>query len=424
MNHTTTISPGKSLRDKGIFTRCSVNLRLVSVRYRVGYGALLLIVASAFPQSPTATRQLFANHSAKAQTYLQQKRPDLAIPELRLAADLDPRDVNTQANLGVLLFFQGKTEEAVLHLRAAIELQPSLPKIQGVLGIAELHSGDVERGRKDLEAAFPFLQDLKLKIQVGLALVGLYSDTNGLDEAAAMLAQLRKADPTNPEVLYASYRTYLDLSSESILALSLAAPDSAQMHQILAHEETQQGNATGAVTQYRQAIAIDPNLPGVHFELGELLHDSQDARVRLEAEHEYRAALAQNPDDEKSICRMAEIDLSAGNNQSSVQRYARAIELRPSDSDARLGMAKGLIEMDQLEKAQALLEEVVQMEPTNAAAHYRLGTLYRKIGRTEDAKREIDQFKKYKELKAKLRALYKELQIQPKDLDVEAGEEN
>jgi len=110
------------------------------------------------------------------------------------------------------------------------------------------------------------------------------------------VAKWRHAEPappcTAPEVLYAAYRTYADLSGEAMVSLSLVAPDSAQMHQLLAHEETREGNTNGAIAQYRKAIALDPHLPGVHFELGELLHTSQDPAVKNEAEEEYRAALA------------------------------------------------------------------------------------------------------------------------------------
>ena len=42
----------------------------------------------------------------RAQQYLGQQRPDLAIPELRKLVDLDPDNVNARANLGVLLFFR------------------------------------------------------------------------------------------------------------------------------------------------------------------------------------------------------------------------------------------------------------------------------------------------------------------------------
>jgi cytochrome c-type biogenesis protein CcmH/NrfG len=65
------------------------------------------------------------------------------------------------------------------------------------------------------------------------------------------------------------------------------------MHQLMAHEETKQGNTNGAISHYRNAIQFNPHLPGVHFELAELLHTSLDANIKKEAEQEYRAALRQ-----------------------------------------------------------------------------------------------------------------------------------
>lgn len=377
---------------------------------------LLLSPALSSAQAASDRETQIEEHSRKAQEYLREKQPDLAIPELQALAVLDPDNVEVQGNLGVLLFFQGKPADAIPHLRAAIERQPSLVKIQSVLGLAEVSALDVEQGRKDLEAALPLITEPKLKVRVGLELVGLYTQSGDLSEAGRVVAQLQKAAPDNAEVLYAAYRTYSDLSGESMLALSLAAPDSAQMHQLLAHEETRQGNTNGAIAQYRKAIAIDPNLPGVHFELAELLHTSQDQAVKIEAEQEYRAALKENPQDEKTICRLAEIAAQKGNVQQAFDGYSRAVELRPADADAKLGLAKTLIDMNQTSKAMTLLEDTVQLEPTNAVAHYRLGTLYRKIGRMDDARREVDLYKKYKDMKEKLRLVYKDLLIKPEEI--------
>jgi Flp pilus assembly protein TadD len=114
--------------------------------------------------------------------------------------------------------------------------------------------------------------------------------------------------------------------------------------------------------------------------------------------------------------RLAEIDAVKGNSQQSLQEYTKAVELQPADADAKLGLAKTLSDMNQTDKALPLLEEAVQLEPTNATAHYRLGTLYRKMGRAEDARKEIELYKKYKDMKEKLRALYKELQVQPEQI--------
>jgi Tfp pilus assembly protein PilF len=395
---------------------------------------VLLAAALCLSQASPATEdkhQEFAAHIQKARAYLDQKQPALAIPEFRAAVAIDPTSMDAQANLGVLLFFQGQVADSIPHFRAALaqskeEQRPALAKIQGLLGMAENRTLDFADARKDMEAAFasltlassaaPSQQDRHFEVQLGLELVSLYTESSDLEKAAVVLAQLKKADPENAEVLYAAYRTYSDLAGESMLALSLAAPDSAQIHQLLAHEDVRQGNTNAAIAQYRKAIAIDPHLPGVHFELAELLHTSADETVKKEAEQEYRAALLENPQNEKAILRLAENDAQKGNTAQSYQEYTRAVELRPGDADAKLGLAKTLIAMNQANKALPLLEDAVRLEPTNATAHYRLATLYRRMGRTDDAKHEVELYQKFKEMKEKLQALYKELQVQPKEI--------
>jgi len=379
----------------------------------------VLLAALGFSQSAEDKQASLTNHIQKARAYLNQKHPDLAIPELEAALAIDPANVETQGNLGVLLYFQGNVAEAIPHLRVAVERQPGLGKIQGLLGLAEIHTLDFARGKKDLEEAYPLIDDPKFKVEVGLELVSLYTQSVDLEEASLLLAQLRKTAPDDPEVLYAAYRTYSDLAGESMLALSLAAPDSAQMHQLMAHEEARQGNTNGAVAEFRKTIAIDPHLPGVHFEMAELLNASDDQGVKNEAEKEYRAALAQNPQDAKAILRLADIDEQRGNTQQALDGYKKAVALQPGAADAKVGLAKILSEMNQTDEALPLLEEAVRLEPTSATAHYRLGTLYRKLGRSEESKKEIELYKKYKDLKEKLRVVYKDLQLQPEEITVD-----
>jgi Tfp pilus assembly protein PilF len=394
---------------------------------------LLLCSASSLSQATPDKQREFAAHIQKAHGYLDAKQPAQAIREFQAAVAIDPTNVDAQANLGVLLYFQGKAAESIPHFRAALagnkeEPQPGLAKIQGLLGMAEIRTMDFADAQKDMEAAFsalalasspPSTQDPRFQLQLGLELIGLDTGSGDLEKAAAVLAQLRKAAPDNAEVLYASYRTYSDLAGESMLALSLAAPDSAQMHQLLAHEDIRQGNTNGAIAQYRKAIAIDSHLPGIHFELAEILRTSTDEAIKQQAEQEYHTALQQDPQNEKSILRLADIDARKGHTEQSYQEYRKAVELQPSDADAKLGLARTLIEMDQADKALPLLEDAVTLEPTNAAAHYRLATLYRRLGRTDDAKREVELYQKFKDMKEKLRALYKELQIPPKEIRVD-----
>ena len=43
------------------------------------------------------------------------------------------------------------------------------------------------------------------------------------------------------------------------------------MHQAMAHELAKQGHTAEAIENYRAALKIDPQLPGLHFELAEML---------------------------------------------------------------------------------------------------------------------------------------------------------
>src|SRR5437879_12236008 len=106
---------------------------------------LLLASTGCLLQVPEDKQQEFAAHIQKAHSYLDQKQPALAIPEFQAAVAIDPENVDAQANLGVLLFFQGKAADSIPHLRAALgarqnDRQPGLAKIQGLLGMAEIRT--------------------------------------------------------------------------------------------------------------------------------------------------------------------------------------------------------------------------------------------------------------------------------------------
>jgi len=218
-------------------------------------------------QSAASRSQEIASHAREAQQFLKEQRPDLAIAEFRALVALDPNNVDARGNLGVLLFFQGDYPAAIPQLRAALRLRPNLWRIEALLGMAERRTGSSKSALADLEKAFPKLQEEKIQIEAGMELMEIHTAAGDLDKAAATASALRSLYPTNAEVLYASYRIHSDLAGEAMLSLSLVAPKSARMHQVMAHELEKHGDEEAAIRNYREALKLDPKLPGLHFEL-------------------------------------------------------------------------------------------------------------------------------------------------------------
>jgi len=372
-------------------------------------GLVLLLSAAVCSPQTAPNQQELSSHLQKAQTYEHQNRPDLAIPELQAALAIDPSNLQSRANLGVLLFFHGNYDQALPLLQAVVAANPDLWKIQSLLGIAERKTGDDHQGRIDLETAFPHIDETKLKIDVGLQLIESYTATGELDKASTLITQLLALKPTDPELLYAAYRIHSNMMAEDLLSLSLAAPDSAQLHQAIAHELQRTHDLEGTIRNLRQALALDPNLPGIHFELAEALHASDDQRLHTEAVQQYKLAVQTNPTDPKAATRLGDIEVEMGDLDAAEKNYQKALKLQPNSPDAKIGMANVLTEKGDPAAAAPLLEQVIAADPSNYLAHFRLSTVYRKLHRPDDVKRELDAYTKYKDMHEKLTSIYKTL---------------
>jgi len=376
-------------------------------------GLLCCLAIRGFGQNSDAQSPVEA-HLREAHRLLSENKPDAAIPEFRAIIGLDPSNIDALGNLGVLLFFHGQYAEAIPALRGALALKSDLWKIQALLGMAERRTGDTQTARTDLEVSFPQLQDQKVRIETGLELVELYNGTGDLEKASSVIGMLRTLVPENQQVLYAAYRVRSDLAREAVLTLALVAPQSALMYQVMAHEAARGGDTASAIRYDREALKLAPNLPGIHFELAELLNTlPRTPQAQAQTKSEYKLALKQNPLDEKAHLRLALIAERSGDPKTAFELYTGALALQPDDAEACYGLASLLVTMNQPEKALKLLERAAQMDPTDATIHFRLGTVYQRLGRKVEAQNEIEQYRKYKELKNKLRETFRELHLDP-----------
>lgn len=379
-------------------------LRLVSTIVLAAPSSMLLLAQNA-PNVKDKEQAL----EREAQAYLQAQQPQLAIPIFRQIIALDPDNLNAHGNLGVLLFFQGDYANAIPQMRSAMQKKPDLWKIQALLGIAEKRTGELTQAQHDLEQAFPNLDDKNIQKEAGLELVELDSSSGELVKALSLTQALEEASPRDPQLLFVAYEISSQVLYQTLLNTMVIAPDSAEMHMMMAGELARRGDRASAITQYRDALRLNPNLPGAHYELAEQLRTSPDPEQNAQAENEFKAALKVNQYDEKSWRRLGEILAAKGDYQGAEEDYRKALALQPADSDAETDMAIALINTNRTSEAVPLLEKAEKDDPTNLAAHYRLSLLYRREGRTQDAQRETGLFMHYRGLKDKLGSVFKEM---------------
>lgn len=370
--------------------------------------AVLCGLPSLIAQNVPDVARRISELETQTQQRLQEQKPKLAIPLLREIVSLDSKNMNAQANLGVLLFFDGQYPEAIPHMREALQGQPELSRIQALLGIAEKRTGDAAGAQNDLASSFLKLTDPKVRVQAGLELIELYLATSQLNRAQSVAATLTELEPENPQILLVAHQISKQMMDQTLLSLMLAAPESAEMHMVSAGELARQGDRANAIAHYREAIRLKPSIPGAHFQLAEQLRSSPDPSLNAQAEEQYTQALRANQYDELSWRQLAGILEAKGDLKGAEANYRKALALQPTDSEAETGLAIALIPANRTEEAISLLQSAVKHDPSNLVAHFRLSTLYRRGGRIAESDREMETFHHYQDIKDKLGRTFKQ----------------
>ena len=346
----------------------------------------------------------------RAQQALRQHHPELAIPEFESALSLRPDEPEVEANLGVLLHFSHQDVKALPHLRAALAHSPDLWKIRALLGLSEARLHD-PLAASDLAAALPHLKGEKVEQEAADTLLGLYLSAGDRQPAAGLVASRLEADPADARLLLLSYRLHSELANDALLTLALSAPHSAEMHQLMARELARHAEEAAALENYRQAIALNPKLTGLYFEYGTLLYNSTSETLQAQAATQFREAVKQGPNDERSQLMLGKIAAARGDTAAAYEADSRALQLQPDDPDACSELARVLLLMKQPTRALPLLQHAIALDPTDPAAHYRLGSLYRQQGQVAQAQQELAEYQKYKKIKDQLGTILREMKM-------------
>jgi len=209
--------------------------------------------------------------------------------------------------------------------------------------------------------------------------------------ASQTLEKLSQAKPKDPDVLYSLSLSYMKLTLDTVNRLGEAAPQSYQFSLLLAQDAESRGFDEEAIKKYREALALrgTHNALGIHYAIG-------TAYARMgkfdEATAEFQKELEINPNDALALWKLGELAFLS-DPQEARAYLERAVRLNSEIPQAILAYGRALVKTGDTEKAIAQFKQVVRLAPEEHSVHYHLFKAYRQLGRLQEAKAELAQFR-------------------------------
>ena len=222
-----------------------------------------------------------------------------------------------------------------------------------------------------------------------------------VDTTVDTLLLLNREYPHNPEVLYVTIHYFSELANRAEQDLVTSAPGSYQVHKLDAEGLESQEKWDEAAAEYRKILEADPKLPDIHYRLGRILLSKQPPAVE-EAKKEFETELQIDPANASAEFMLGDIARQAQQWDQAIQHFSRAEKLDPGFQEAYLGLGMALNAAGKYSEAVGPLETYVKMQPADPAGHYQLSIAYAKLGRKEDAAREM-ALQREAEIKAQAR---------------------
>jgi tetratricopeptide (TPR) repeat protein len=333
----------------------------------------LFFLALAQAVTPELRQHVEAGLRAKAAGDL-----DGAAREFQRVAELAPELAAAHVNLGSVYFQQKDYARATGPLRRALQLNADLPGAQQMLGTALLAQGAAVE-------AIPHLERAQAADLLGIALLEAGRTRDAVDKLEAALLQR----PEDPDLTYYLSHAHGRLSKDLFERLR-AQPDGAtRVQQMLGEAAAGAGQREQAEKHFRAALAARADLRGVHLAIGQLYLAGGDY---ARAEPEFRAEARMAPMSAMAAYKLGLTLMNLGKAAEAITELQRAEQLQPGMPETHLALGKALAATGDLSGAEGALQKVVQAEPASAlaeAAHLQLSQIYRKLGRTADADREI-----------------------------------
>jgi tetratricopeptide (TPR) repeat protein len=179
-----------------------------------------------------------------------------------------------------------------------------------------------------------------------------------------------------------AYQSNLAIWSDTVAK----QPDNPFAHNDLGEALFERGAMADAVTQFREALRVNPDLTGYINYGYALLLSGRNA----EAGQAFATALGLKPGYAKAENGLGAALFGLGHTSEALDHFVKAIRANPSYAEAFGNLGTALASLNRLPEAISADERAVQLNPQSPEAHYSLGNAYYQTNRLPDAVREYE----------------------------------
>jgi len=149
-----------------------------------------------------------------------------------------------------------------------------------------------------------------------------------------------------------------------------------------------------ATQKFEAALLQYPQEPNLHFRFGAFLNIQDSAR----GVEEIKKAVELAPDHVPALVGLTVMYLKREEFDLALEYAGRAVKASPDDFSTHVALGRALLAKENPARAATELEIAVKLAPASPDARFSLASAYSRLGRKEDAARELAEFKKLESL--------------------------
>jgi tetratricopeptide (TPR) repeat protein len=397
--------------------------------------AVLLACLVAFAASCTSPEKAKAEHVARGEAFLKERRWQEASLEFRNAIQID--DSLAAAHWGLAQAYEqlGRGSEYIEELQRTVKLDPANVNARVRLANGYLAAfgrqkqadflAEAERLAGEVVAREPNNPDGKIL----LANVTFFKGDTA--KAEAMIKEAVALDPRRVESHMGLARFYLQTNrpqeAERVYNEAVAVNDRSSLARVeYGKFLTQSGRAADAEAQFRKAVEVDPENRDVLWVLAsyylvnnrldraeeaykawaQLDWDKPEGKARLadyyatvgrfdEAANLYQEIVKTSPDYTRGRYRLGEISLQRGDTKAASDYAAELLKRNDKDPDALFLRARASVARGSLKDAIADLKTVLDAEPRSKLGLFLMSDALYRDGQLEQARARAGELERY-----------------------------